>query len=205
MRAGLRVAIGVTVATLGLNVLVTWLVVLAHAARPRQRPDAGMVVVCGYRLADGRIPRAYRRRLDALAGLMRAAPALRGLLTGGGRPSEAGAGRAYLIAAHGIEPERLQVEDLSNNTFENLANARDLLGSAGQVHILSSRFHLARLAVFARQLGLGARLVPAEPRFVPGPYNLLATGREAVYLCWFLTGRAWARLTGNRRMLARIR
>lgn len=207
IRKGLVVAVMVTVATLGTNILLTWLAVVFMAARPRRRPEAGMVWVCGHRLRAGRISPAYRRRLDALAGLMKRTPGITAVLLGGGRPSEAAAGRDYLAARYGIGAGRVHLEEVSTNSFENLRNARELLGPDGGevLHILSSRYHLARLRVFARQLGLEARLVPAERVFIPGLGNLLATGREAAYLCWFITGRGWARLTGNRRMLVRIR
>ena len=206
IRTGFLVASLVTLATLGLNLLVTWLAVVFTAARPRPRPDRGVVLVCGHRLVDGAITPAYRRRLDALAALLVEGSQLRAVLLGGGRPSEADAGRAYLVARHGIDPDRLDLEEHSANSFENLRNARDLIaGRAVEIHILSCRFHLARLGVFARQLGLDARLVPAEAAFLPGPRNLLATAREAAYLCWFLAGRAWARVTGNGRMMSRLR
>jgi uncharacterized SAM-binding protein YcdF (DUF218 family) len=73
-----------------------------------------------------------------------------------------------------------------------------------QVTLLSSRYHLARCALFARQLGFDAELCAAEPRLQLGPRTLLRLAGEAAYVCWSDVGTRWARLIGHRRMLDRV-
>jgi len=70
--------------------------------------------------------------------------------------------------------------------------------------LVSSRSHLARIGMIATSLGIPHRLWPAEDRFAPNAANLLALSTEAFYVLWFATGRGWARITRNRRMLARV-
>jgi hypothetical protein len=73
-----------------------------------------------------------------------------------------------------------------------------------QVTLLSSRYHLARCALFARQLGFDAELCAAEPRLQLVPRTLLRLAGEAAYVCWSDLGTRWARLIGHRRMLDRV-
>jgi hypothetical protein len=110
----------------------------------------------------------------------------------------------------------LPLEAQSRDTLQNLRNARTLLdaGTAAEgaatlavpprVTLLSSRYHLARCALFAQQLGFDWELCAAEPslRFSPG--NVLHIAFEAGYVCWTDLGTRWARLIGHRRMLARV-
>lgn len=73
-----------------------------------------------------------------------------------------------------------------------------------QVTLLSSRYHLARCALFARQLGFDADLCAAEPRLQLGPRMVLRLAGEAAYVCWSDLGTRWARLIGHQRMLGRV-
>ena len=60
----------------------------------------------------------------------------------------------------------MQLESESRDTLQNLRNARVMLGEGmrSRVTLLSSRYHLARCALFARQLGYDWELCAAEPR-----------------------------------------
>jgi hypothetical protein len=73
-----------------------------------------------------------------------------------------------------------------------------------RVTLLTNRYHLARCALFARQLGFDCELCAAEPRLPLGPRTLLRLAGEAAYVCWSDIGTRWARLIGNQRMLARV-
>jgi hypothetical protein len=84
-----------------------------------------------------------------------------------------------------------------------------MAGGAGKdalprVTLLSNRYHLARCALFARQLGFDCELCAAEPHLPLGPRTLLRLAGEAAYVCWSDLGTRWARLIGHRRMLARV-
>jgi hypothetical protein len=91
--------------------------------------------------------------------------------------------------------------------MQNLRNARSLLCEAahhGRVTLLSSRSHLARCALFARQMGIDADVCAAVPTLRWRPATLGRIAGEAAYVCWADLGTRWARLTGNQRMLARV-
>ncbi|MFQ6313112.1 ElyC/SanA/YdcF family protein [Lysobacter capsici] len=100
----------------------------------------------------------------------------------------------------------LRLEQDSRDTLQNLRNARIVLGDGmrSRVTLLSSRYHLARCAWFARHLGYDWELCAAEPRLELGPRMLLRLAGEAAYVCMSDIGARWAKLTGNRRMLSRL-
>lgn len=206
LRETLLVSALAILASGGLIYVVTWLWVLGGALARTRRPEVDWLIVCGYLLeSSGRPSPIYRLRLACAAALAEQRPGLRLLLTGGGRPSEAAAGRQWLMQIHGLEPERIQLEEVSTDTFENLRHARTLLPPQAPTGIVTSRFHLARAMCYARHLGLQALPVPAEARWRPTIGNLAASVREAAFLCWFVCGRSWARLARRRCLTERIR
>jgi uncharacterized SAM-binding protein YcdF (DUF218 family) len=72
------------------------------------------------------------------------------------------------------------------------------------VALLTSRYHLARCLLLARELGFDARPVAAEDRLPRTPRYLVLLAMEGTYLMWIDLGMRWARLVGHRRMAARI-
>jgi uncharacterized SAM-binding protein YcdF (DUF218 family) len=73
------------------------------------------------------------------------------------------------------------------------------------VALVTSRYHLARCLLLARQLGFTGLPVAAEPVL---PRHARYLGRlllEAGYLMWIDLGLRWAQLIGHRRMTARLR
>ncbi|WP_166212766.1 YdcF family protein [Cognatiluteimonas telluris] len=183
------------------------------------RPERGeCVLLFGKHAPQGRIDGDFAARLDRAVSLWRERPPASVVLLGGGadgEPSEAEVARNALLArgVAGDIPMRLEAQ--SRDTLQNLRNARELLRTslpaAGiqaarlpRVTLLSNRYHLARCALFARQLGFDCELCAAEPRLPLGPRMLLRIAGEAAYVCWSDLGTRWARLIGHRRMLARV-
>lgn len=206
LRESLLISALVFLASGGLVFAVTWLWVLGGALARVRRADIEWLIVCGHLLEpSGRPSPIYRSRLARAALLAEHSPGLRLLLTGGGRPSEAAAGRQWLVQVHGLEPERIQLEEVSTDTFENLRHARTRLPAQVRSGIVTSRFHLARAMCYARHLGMQVLPVPAEARWLPSLGNVTASVREAALLCWFVCGRSWARLARRQELLARIR
>lgn len=203
LKETLAASIVILVLTLGLSWFLAWLWVMRHAFIRADEPDAGALLVCGHRLENGRPSVDYRQRLARAATLCRNR-GLRLILLGGGAPSEAQAGRQWLVERGAVAPDRILLEEQSIDSFENLRNARDLVEADGPVYLLSSRYHMGRLRVFARHLGLAPRLVPAEARFTPGFYNMRMCVRESAFLCWFVSGRLWAALGRRHDLLRRI-
>ena len=101
---------------------------------------------------------------------------------------------------------RVRLEHDSRDTLQNLRNARQLLSAdeSTPAVLLSSRYHLARCALFARSLGISHQLCAAEDQLGWSVSNGLRLLSEAAYMMWVDVGARWARLIGHRRMLARI-
>jgi uncharacterized SAM-binding protein YcdF (DUF218 family) len=72
------------------------------------------------------------------------------------------------------------------------------------VVLVTSRRHLARAGRMARDLGIEHEPCAAEDGWRPTPAALASALAEAFYVHWYLAGRAFARLTRDRRMLARL-
>ncbi len=204
LRESLLASVLMLFASGGLVLLASWVWVLHRAVRSDDRASVDWLIVCGHVLEAGRPSALYRQRLRRAARLAAELPEARLLLAGGGDPSEAAVGRGWLVAECGLDVARVELEEASTDTFENLRHARGLLPPGARLGIVTSRFHLARVTVYARQLGLDAVPVAAESRWRSGG-NLVASLREAAFLCWFVCGRFWARLAGRRRLLERIR
>lgn len=189
----------------GLTFLLSWLWVLRRALETPPLEDLDGLLVCGHVLRDGRSSPEFVQRLRRAARLAERFPRLPIIVAGGGSPSEASVGRDWLLDHGAVAADRIRLETASLDTFENLRHTRSMLSGGERIGLVSSRFHLARVLAYARQLGLDVVAVPAEPRWRPTRANLAASLREGALLCWFISGRFWARLARRRRLLARIR
>lgn len=196
--------------------------VLRTARKAPCVPERGeCVLLFGKHAPGGHIDHDFESRLDRAVSLWRERPPASVVLLGGGasgEPTEAELARQGLLARGLASDAPLQLEARSRDTMENLRNARALLTVAPaaleqgaalvatplRVTLLSSRYHLARCALFARQLGFDAELCAAEARLRLGPRVLLRLAGEAAYVCWSDLGTRWARLTRNHRMLSRV-
>ena|SRR6478672_7477445 len=185
--------------------------VLRTARRAPTRPQrARTLLLFGKHAPQGRIDPDFAARLDRAVSLWREAPPAHVLLLGGGaenEPTEAEIARRELHARGVARDAPLRLEAASRDTLQNLRNARELLRASAalpRVALLSNRYHLARCALFARQLGFDWELCAAEPRLRLTPRTLLRLAGEAAYVCWIDLGARWARLIGHRRMLARM-
>jgi uncharacterized SAM-binding protein YcdF (DUF218 family) len=176
------------------------------------------VLVFGKHSPRGEIDRDFAARVERAALLWRERPPRTLVLLGGGPPgvaSEAEVARAALWARGVATDAPLRLENGSRDTLQNLRNARQLLSpprrteppspaAPTRVTLLSSRYHLARCALFARQLGFDWELCAAESRLRWSPGMLWRIAGEAAYVCCADLGTRWARLIGSRRMLARV-
>lgn len=205
LRESLLASALMLLASSGLTLLGSWAWVLRQAMRRGSQPAVDWLVVCGYVLEDGRPSAVYRQRLRCAARMAEADAGVQLLLAGGGEPSEAAVGRDWLVAEMGVEAARIHLEEFSTDTFANLRHARGMLPRDARLGLVTSRFHLARVLAYARQLGLDAVAVPAERRWRFTPANLAASVREAAFLCWFLCGRFWAQLLRREMLLERLR
>lgn len=175
---------------------------------PCHTGGARTCLVFGMKLGEnGTLPEDYLLRLERVRKIQADASSTRFILLGGrtgeGLLSEAAAGKRYLNH-HSPAFERVELEESSLHTQENIKNVMDM-GVAGKpVSLLTNRYHLARCMYMARGFGLNANPCAAEERLKATPGQALLCAREAYFLHWYVVGRAWACLTSNRTMLARI-
>ncbi|MCD9027279.1 YdcF family protein [Luteimonas sp. BDR2-5] len=215
----LGVAAAACVLSLGLVYVGYFVHVLRIARNAPCAPERGeCVLLFGKHAPAGRPDADFEARLARAATVWATRPPQRMLLLGGGPAgtrTEAALARDALLARGLGADAPLLVEDQSRDTLQNLRNARALLAAAAgdaaapvragvHVTLLSSRYHLARCALFARQLGFDWELCAAESRWSWHPLALWRVAGEAAYVCWVDVGTRWARLIGHRRMLARI-
>jgi uncharacterized SAM-binding protein YcdF (DUF218 family) len=177
---------------------------------PCEAGQGDCLLLFGKHAPLGEPDREFGERLDRAAALWRANPPRHVVLLGGGPPgvaSEAEVARTGLLARGIAEESPWLIEAHSRDTLQNLRNARDLLRASaveGRVMLLSSRYHLARCALLARQLGLDAEPIAAEAKLKVGPRMLLRLAGEAGYVCLSDIGTRWARLIRSQRMLERV-
>ncbi len=189
----------------------------AHVLRVARQTPCGpgqgeCLLVFGKHAPDGRLDADFEARIERALAVWRTRPPRALLLLGGGPAGgvpEAELARAALLARGLAVDAPLWLEAQSRDTLQNLRNARDMLAlelaHVERVTLLSSRYHLARCALLARQLGLEADLCAAEPAWGWRPAALWRVATEAGYVCWMDIGARWARLIGHRRMLQRMR
>lgn len=209
----LAIASAACVLSAGLVYVAYFLHVLRVARRASCRPEVGeCLLLFGKHAPEGRIDADFALRLERAALLWRQQPPRSLVLLGGGpqgMPTEAETAREALFA-RGIAPDApLRLEGQSRDTLQNLRNARTLLKAStdvpfSRVTLISNRYHLARCALFAGQLGLDWELCAAESSLPLHPRMLWRIAGEAAYVCWTDLGMRWARLIGHRRMLARV-
>ena len=206
----LAVACAVCLLSGGLVYVGYFVHVVRVAQRARCLPEHGeCVLLFGKHAPGGRIDHDFDARLDRAVSLWRERPPRHVVLLGGGapgEPTEAEVARGALFARGLAADAPLQLEAQSRDTLENLRNARALLGErwSRRVTLLSSRYHLARCALFARQLGFDAELCAAEAHLSWRPRMLVRLAGEAAYVCWSDVGTRWARLIRHRRMLDKV-
>jgi uncharacterized SAM-binding protein YcdF (DUF218 family) len=204
------VALSACVLSAGLVYVGYFVHVLRVAKRAPCVPGNGdCVLLFGKSAPRGRIDRDFAARLDRAVSLWQQTPPRNLVLLGGGahgERSEAEVARDGLHARGFGRDIPLQMESQSRDTLQNLRNARLLLGVGmrTRVTLLSNRYHLARCAMFAQQLGFEWELCAAEPELKIAPVTLFRLAGEAAYLCWADLGTRWARLIGHRRMLERV-
>lgn len=207
----LAVAAAVCLFSAGL-VYVGYFVHVLRVARsaPCEAAQGDCLLLFGKHAPRGLVDGDFSARLERAATLWHQHPQRRVVLLGGGppgAPSEAELARSELFALGIAADASLVLEAQSRDTLQNLRNARTLLQASayqGRVTLLSSRYHLARCALFARQLGLDAEVCAAEPSWRWRPATLRRIAAEAAYVCWADLGTRWARLIGHRRMLSRV-
>lgn len=149
--------------------------------------DRSVIAVFGchtYGMTPGSV---LSSRLDCAFKILEDYTSMLCIVSGGMGPNEtvteAESMREYLIQ-RGINPERIYIDDKSNNTIENMINIKELLDlknlSDYDVIAVSSIYHLPRLRMLAEKYNISMITVSADTPNVF--FTLSDTVRE--YMAW---------------------
>ena len=127
-----------------------------------EQPDAMIILGCQVKPWGPSI--LLQDRLDAAITYLETEEGEFPIIVSGGQGpdehmSEAQAMYEYLVD-HGVDGQRIHLEDQSHNTKENLQNSKKLLGDLGydpeeiEVLIVSNDFHLTRATMLAERYGM---------------------------------------------------
>jgi uncharacterized SAM-binding protein YcdF (DUF218 family) len=140
-------------------------IILTGSRESPQAQQADCLLVLGAHVYDDGPSAALRARLDVAYDFLNAHPDAFAILCGGqgwneSRP-EAVVMEEYLVA-RGIAAERLRIEDDSNNTIQNIANAKDLFLTGNETTaVVTNEFHLCRAKKLMTRAGLDPYGIPA--------------------------------------------
>ena len=145
--------------------LLSLILVIIWSQRDTSRP-AHAIVVLGAAQYDGKPSPVLRARVDHAIQLWRRglAPVL--FMTGGrgdgDTTSEAAVERRYAMS-NGVPSTAILLEEESRSTAESLRKVASVLGKdARAVILVSDPFHMLRLSILARRLGLHPRTSPTR-------------------------------------------
>lgn len=193
----------------GITLLLSLLYVLRLAiVASTSCPTSSLFLLFGKQLNNNLPDAEYQARLRRALLLLNERKESRILILGGttgnASISESQSGKDFLLQ-QGITAERIEIEGQSRNTLENIKEALKLFDHQGkEVTLISNRYHLARITTMARGFNLRVHPCAAEERLELSEQLIVKLIIEALYLHWYLTGKVWARLTHNQRMLDRI-
>lgn len=150
---------------------------VALAARHDAAGPADAIVVLGAAQYNGRPSPVLKARLDQAADLFRRGLAPRVVVTGGvgegDSLSEATVGRRYLLEVAGLPADAVTAEAAGRTSDASLrAVARELPAGHRRIILVSDGFHMFRLGIIARRLGL-------EPLASPAPASPIRASRRS--------------------------
>jgi len=139
---------------------------VARAARRNEAAPSDAILVLGAAQYNGRPSPVFKARLDHAADLYRHHFAPLVVVTGGigagDTISEAAVGRRYLHDVSRIADSALLAEEVGRTSEESLrAYARAASAARRHIILVSDGFHMLRLGILARRLGLVALGSPA--------------------------------------------
>lgn len=158
-----RIMLGGIIAVVLWSACLAWLI--GSYARRHDPAPGDVAIVLGAAVWGMEPSPVFAARIDHGIALYHGGRVQRLVFTGGvgtgNRDAEAEVGRRRAIAA-GVPGDRIAVETRSTITYENLRNAKALLGpgAAPRVLIVSDPLHMRRAVTMARDLGLDAHPAP---------------------------------------------
>ena len=124
----------------------------------RGKTDADYIIVLGAQMKANGPSKALQYRLDEAARYLNENPDTLVIVSGGQGPdehiTEAQGMYDYLVDRKEIAPERILLEDQSENTFQNLTFSAEFLDKEkDSVAVVSNNFHVFRAVRIARKAG----------------------------------------------------
>lgn len=153
---GILVAAGVMVLIGIVTVVVTFALMLSqfHAAGGN---DPNVIIVLGAQVRTDGPSRVLRYRLDTAYDYLEAHPEVTCVVSGGqgwNEPEPEAEGMARYLIERGMDPARIQIENQSANTVQNLQLSAALLDKeADRVAVVTNNFHVYRGTALARGAG----------------------------------------------------
>ncbi len=199
----------VMVATAGLSYLFCFKKSFSTAKKETHYcENDATVFVLGKKLINNKPDAEYVQRLKRVYSILTqnagSQVIVLGGKTGNANISEAYAGKLFLEGCK-IEASRINLEEASRNTLENLKNAIDLFKIKNKkIVVVSNRYHLARAKQMAKGFGLKVDLCAAEEKFDINLLLLFKLMIEALHIHWYISGRVYANLTNNSRIINRV-
>lgn len=159
---------------------------------PAPAGEVQTVIVLGGGIEGDQPKLMLALRLDTAAAYLVENPVAQCIVSGGmgegEQYSEAYVMRKYLIES-GISPDRIEMEDQSRNTRENIAFSAECIETMGlsqSVTIVSDGFHQARAAYFCRQNHLIPHALPSHT-----PWGLLPSYEVREMGAWIKALLGW--------------
>lgn len=155
-----------------INVLVAWMAyaIVLHlemdsSLHEELDTDIDHLLILGSLLHSNEISATLRSRLEKGAQLLKENPHLLVIVTGGNgtdaKLPEAHLMKKVLVEEFEILEDRIIVEDLARNTFENLLFCKPLIKEK-RVAIVTSEFHTVRTRLLAHRLHLNYQMIGSE-------------------------------------------
>lgn len=207
--ATLLISTVLMVATAGLSYAYCFRKIFSTAKNETHYCDNNvMVFVLGKKLINNKPDSEYVQRLERAVNILTenedSQVIVLGGKTGDATITEAYVGKIF-FEENKIESSRINLEEASRTTLENIKNAIDLLKVKNKkIVIVSNRYHLARAKQMANGFGLEVELCAAEETLNLNLVSVFKLMIEAVHSHWYLTGKYWAKMTNNKKMLKRI-
>ena len=155
---------------IGLAIFMLTEAVIIHASTGTQDEDFHYLLVLGAKVRPDGPSLSLTNRIDAAYEYLAAHPDTIAVLSGGMGADEPMTEAACMydqLAARGIDPQRLWMEDQASSTWENVKFTLDLIEEKTgtrprKLGVISSEYHLFRASLFAREHGVDFAGIPAK-------------------------------------------
>ncbi len=159
-----------------INVLIAWMAyaIILHlemssTLEEKLEADIDHLIILGSYSQGNELSKVLHSRLEKGSILLKENPHLRVILTGGNgsdiKLPEAEVMKKVLVEEFKISEERIIVEDLAQNTFENLLLCKPLIGNK-RVAIVTSEFHTLRVKMIAYRLKINCQIIGAKTHWM---------------------------------------